>query len=513
MTEFELKFEIPAANLERVAAALKDGKISRQRLQARYFDTVDGTLAAHGLVVRMRKEGRRWVQTAKGPSGTLLERLEHNVTLAQQTAGTEPGVDLARHAGTPVGNAIACALNLKASEDFSSLTPLYDTDVHRVTRLVEHGGSVMEIALDRGRIQSGTESLDLCELEVELKKGRPEHAVDLARQWCAEYGLCLSSITKSMKGQRLRNADSAGPAVSATAPAFHRDATGAQIVVAVLQSCLDQILPNASEIAAASSDPGHVHPDPIQADHIHPDHIHQLRVGIRRMRTALREFEGLTDAFDAAWEPALVHVFRQLGEHRDHGHLERDLQPKLLAAGGPAVNFGQANTAIPDPGAVVRTPAFQDVLLGLIGFTHRCGLRVSEHSLPAGDSVKKILRSRLRKLRSEAMKDGRKFPELSEVHQHRVRKRLKRLRYLSEFSAPFFSARKVDAFVAALKPAQDALGLYNDELVALQALRKLTVEDPRAWFGTGWLESRRIPNAQHCLDDIEAFAKARPFWD
>ena len=497
MTEFELKFEIPAANLERVAAALKDGKISRQRLQARYFDTVDGTLAAHGLVVRMRKEGRRWVQTAKGPSATLLERLEHNVTLAQQTAGTEPGVDLARHAGTPVGNAIACALNLKASEDFSSLTPLYDTDVHRVTRLVEHGGSVMEIALDRGRIQSGTKSLDLCELEIELKKGRPEHAVDLARQWCAEYGLCLSSITKSMKGQRLRNADSAGPAVSATAPAFDRDATGAQIVVAVLQSCLNQILPNASELAVASSDPGHVH---------------QLRVGLRRLRTALRELEGLTDAFDAAWEPALVHVFRQLGEHRDHGHLERDLQPKLLAAGGPGVNFGPASTDIPDPAAVVRAPAFQDVLLGLIGFTYRSGQQVSENNMPARASVKKILRSRLKKLRSQALKEGRKFTELNETDQHRVRKRLKRLRYLSEFSAPFFKARKLSCFIAALKPAQDALGLYNDELMALQAYRKLAIEDPHAWFGTGWLTARRMPSAQHCLNEIEAFAKVRAFW-
>ena len=503
MTEFELKFEIPAANLQRVAAALKVGKISRQRLQARYFDTQDGALAAHGLVVRMRKEGQRWVQTAKGPTSMLLERLEHNVTLAQQTAGTEPGVDLARHTGTPVGKAIAKALNLKAGDNFSPLTPLYETDVHRVTRLVEHGAAVMEIALDQGHIHSGRKSMNICELEVELKKGKPEHAVALARQWCAAYGLYLSSITKSMKGQRLRNADSAGPAVSATAPAFHRDATGAQVVGAVLQSCLNQILPNASEVAAASSDPGHVH----------PDHIHQLRVGLRRLRTALRELEGLTDAFDAAWEPALVHVFRQLGEHRDHGHLERDLQPKLLAAGGPSVNFGQASADIPDPGALVRTPAFQDALLGLIGFTHRCGLRVSENNLSASDSVKKVLRSRLKKLRSQAMKDGRKFPELSEAHQHRVRKRLKRLRYLAEFSAPFFSARKVDAFIAALKPAQDALGLYNDELMALQACRRLAIEDPRAWFGIGWLTARRQPNAQHCLNEIGAFAKVRAFWD
>ena len=46
---------------------------------------------------------------------------------------------------------------------------------------------------------------------------------------------------------------------------------------------------------------------------LHPDHIHQLRVGIRRLHTALRELDGLTDAIDPAWESALVQTFRALG--------------------------------------------------------------------------------------------------------------------------------------------------------------------------------------------------------
>lgn len=498
MSEFELKFEIPSASLQRVAAALFDGKTSRQRLQARYFDTQEGALAKHGLVVRVRKEGRRWVQTAKGPTSGPLERLEHNVTLARQAQGAMPEVDLARHAGTPVGKSIVAALKLKADEGLPHLIALYETDVQRTTRLVEQAGSVVEIALDQGRILARPHALDLCELEVELKKGKPEHAVALARRWCAEHGLWLSSIAKSMKGQRLRSGIPVGPAVSAAAPEFHRDATGAQIVVAVLQSCLKQILPNASELAAGSSE---------------PEHVHQLRVGIRRLRTALRELGRLTDGIDPAWEATLVGVFRELGRHRDHGHLERDLQPQLVAAGGPSVSFGQADADIPDPGAVVRAPAFQDVLLGLIGLAHRAGQNEPEKKSSAPEPAKKMLRQRLKKLRTQALKDGKNFLVLDEAHQHRVRKRLKRLRYLSEFSAPFFSARKLNAFIAALKPAQDALGLHNDQLMALQAYRRLATEDGRAWFGVGWLTARRLPNAQLCLKEIEDFEKARPFWD
>ena len=497
MTEFELKFEIPPANLQRVEAAQKKGTRSKH-LQATYFDTQEGTLAAHGLAVRIRKEGRRWVQTAKGPTSTLLERLEHSVTLAQQSGGAQPGVDLARHAGTPVGKAISQALKLQSGKDFFPLIPLYKTDIQRVARLVEHGGSVMDISLDQGRILSGTKSLGLCELEVELKKGQPADAVALARQWCAEFGLSLSTITKSIKGQRLRDTDSAGPAVCATALAFHPVATGAQIVAAVLQSCLTQILPNASEVAAGSC---------------HPDHVHQLRVGLRRLRTALRELEGLADAFDPLWQPTLADVFRQLGRYRDHGYLEHDLQPQLLMAGGPSVDFGQASTDIPDPGAVVRTPGFQDVLLGLIGFTHKSGSQVSKNKVSGRSVVKKVLRSRLKKLHSQALKKGEKFTGLNETDQHRVRKRLKRLRYLSEFSAPLFKAREVNAFIAALKPTQDALGVYHDELMALQAYRKLAIESQNAWFGIGWLTARIKPNAQLWLNEIETLVKVRPFWD
>ena len=103
MTEFELKFEIPLAKLKGVAVAMLEGKATRQRLQASYFDTADRALAAHGIVVRLRKEGRRWVQTAKGPTADLLDRLEHNAALPSQSAAAMPALDLSRHRETPVG--------------------------------------------------------------------------------------------------------------------------------------------------------------------------------------------------------------------------------------------------------------------------------------------------------------------------------------------------------------------------------------------------------------------------
>jgi triphosphatase len=493
MTEFELKFEIPPAHLKSVAVAVLDGTASRQRLQASYFDTPDGALARHGIVVRLRKEGRRWVQTAKGPTPDLLERLEHNAALPLQRAGAVPALDLSRHGATPVGKAIKKALGLKGDESYPSLELLYGTDVQRITRRVACGASVVEVALDQGRVFADGHSVPICELEIELKEGTPTDAVALALQWCTEHGLWMSTSAKSMKGQRLRSATPFGEATPATAPEFSRQASAHVMVTAVVQACLSQILPNMSELASGSN---------------HPDHIHQLRVGIRRLRTALRELDGLTDGLDSTWEPCLVEVFRALGAHRDNNHLAHVLQPELLAAGGPELGFDAVESDIPDPGKTVRDPEFQAVLLGLLGFVYR----EAPEAAAADASLKKTVSQLLDKLHTRALKDGRKFLTLDEAEQHGVRKRLKRLRYLLEFVGPLFSPGKVKQIATALKPVQDALGQYNDELMALHALRTLAAHDPNAWFGIGWLSARRQPNARRCLKEIKAFADIKPFW-
>ncbi|MGZ8255458.1 MAG: CYTH domain-containing protein, partial [Burkholderiaceae bacterium] len=185
MTEFELKLEVPAERLQSLAEAIRQGEARRERLRATYFDTQDGALARQGIVVRMRQEGRKWVQTAKAPGKGPLHRLEHNAPVAPDEAGMTPAVDLGRHAGTPVGDAIRRTLRLKPDSAFPPLLAVYETDVTRLSVNVRHGESDIEIALDEGRIVAGAQSLPVRELEIELKQGRPEDAVLLARQGCA----------------------------------------------------------------------------------------------------------------------------------------------------------------------------------------------------------------------------------------------------------------------------------------------------------------------------------------
>jgi triphosphatase len=492
MTEFELKFQVPSDRIDAVNAAI--GESTGHRLLATYFDTQEQDLQSHGLVVRMRREGRDWIQTAKGDAGKLLERLEHNVLVSNTDSDGTPPIDLTRHEGTLVGEQLADALKRRGGLRRAPLVPLFETDVQRLTRTDDEGESTVEIAFDRGRITAGTQSLAVCELEFELKKGSITDVVELARRWTLHHRLWLSSISKSQRGLRLAaNGAVHGPAVMARPPAYERDADAQEVTAQVLGACLEQVLGNASEIAEGSTD---------------AEQIHQLRVGIRRLRTAMREMRALNVELGEHWEPVLIEVFRALGRHRDHHHLAFGLQPEIEKAGGPVVDLRQMAASLPDVQALVRSPQFQDALLGLVGVAHGTRLQGSKRNR----KPKKVLRAELQKLHVGIVKDGRRFTALDETRQHRVRKRVKRLRYLTEFVEPLFADGRTGEFIGKLKPVQDALGVYNDELMALSIYRELAASHPDAWFGVGWLSARRDANAAACAKAMRKYSSAGPFW-
>lgn len=500
MTEFELKLEIPPARLVSVEAALRRGMTRTQRLRARYFDTADGALAAQGVVLRLRKEGRHWVQTAKAPGSRPLERLEHNVALGSQTA---PLPDLSRHDGTPVGEHIRQALKRQPDTAALDLTLVYQTDMVRLTRTVRARGALVELALDQGHITAGDRTLPVRELELELKQGPATGAVALATTWCLRHGLWLSSVSKSLKGQRLALGQDFGAAVGAEAPRFPRHACGREVAAAVVAACLDQVLANTSDVAAGCSA---------------EENIHQLRVGLRRLRTALQELEALAGGWGdqgEAWKAALASVFRELGQHRDRDYLLGKLQGQIEAAGGPPLDWQETLGALPSTAESVRAPAFQQALLGLIGFVHAApGEGASAPNDTPDTSPKKFLRKRLAKLHKQVLVQGGQFTALPEAEQHALRKRAKRLRYLAEFAQPLFAKRKAAAYLAALKPLQDALGIYHDEVAALQVWQALSGHDPRALFGAGWLSARREVHVQACQQACDLLARqAKPFWD
>jgi triphosphatase len=495
--EIEFKFQIPSEQLEAVEAAMRGAPFKRTHLQARYFDTAAGDLAAQSAVLRLRKEGSTWVQTAKALGDSALHRLEHNVDLGPARK-SQPLVALpARHAGTPVGERLAHALG-KAP---APLVEVYATDIWRIARHEQFAGSTIELALDQGRVLapsadgSGVRSDQVCELELELVSGKVEDLTTLARLWAERHGLWFCTVSKSERGMRLALGQSTRPAVKAAAPAFDTRAglpDGPTLQRAAVAACLAQILPNASEVAAGRHDGAH---------------IHQLRIGLRRLRTALRELQPLGDGFSDAWQPALVRTFRALGATRDRQQLQHKIQPRLLAAGGPELTWPTDDATPAPPSQTVRAADFQAALVSLIGFT----------AAPPGDGAspkhtRRHLRARLGTLHRQAVRAGAAFESLAPEAQHRARKRLKRLRYLSELVGACFDHQRAARYTDALTPVQDVLGGYFDEVVALQAYRAATEAEPRAWFAVGWLQARQASAAQACGVSLQSVAAARKFW-
>ncbi len=524
MEEVELKFQVPPAARKAVEAAVAGPRAARRiRLRAAYFDTSTGALAAAGLALRLRKEGRSWVQTLKGtlPEGTSMTRAEHNVPRAEAGAAV-PAIDPQLHTHTPVGAALLKVLH---GTD-GALAQVIGTDIWRRARTVRVAGGVVELAFDVGVIEASDamppRRLPVCELEIELKRGSPQAVVATAQRWVARHALWLDTRSKAELGHLLSHDDAMAVPLRASEVKLSKTMTPAAALEAVLRSCLAQISVNASQIASGR----HA-----------PEHTHQLRVGLRRLRTALRFFDGvrLADAIDEVSREQLVvdaaTLFRQLGQARDRAAVAEPLAIELaraLAAVGQSGELPRlpATAEELDPTVLVRQPGAQRLMLNLISRVQGAGPEAAARptALPQGgptsDAVAPVallpLRSRLSKRLNrwhrQVLVDAQAFDTLDDEGRHRLRKRIKRLRYAVEFSASLFDERAVRSYLKAMRALQERLGTVNDVAVGIALYSAAAPADARALFALGWLASQRERALAACKPDLKRFVGSQRFW-
>jgi len=489
-SELELKFEVPENVIASLRAELRRHGAHVVTMAAHYYDTPDFELASQRVSLRLRREGRRWMQTLKAEGRSAVERLEHNVAVRGSHA-TPPALDVDRHNGTHAGSVLREALG---ETGLRRLAVRYSTEVARLACDLQLGETKIEAALDIGRIAVAERTIPICELELEHKEGPTGALFELAKSWSAFGGLWLSTVSKATRGTRLARNEHYGPPVKASRPKVQPDMNGVQFARAVLRATLDQVLANASEIAAGSSD---------------EEHVHQLRVGLRRLRTALRELAPLDVRIDPQWEAPLAAAFRRLGDARDRVTAARAVRPLLERAHAPKVQWRETGPV--DPVAIVRDTTFQCALVDVLA--HALQETAADHATLVPPAMAKQLRARLSKLHERVESAGKRFTELEIDEQHKTRKRLKRLRYLAEFFAPLCDSKAVKRYLASLEPAQDALGEHMDISVALEQFRKDAETDPQSLFAVGYLEAHLAHTAQHAQSALKDFAKAQPFWN
>jgi triphosphatase len=504
-TEIELKFLVPPAARAGIAAELARGltTLARTSLMAMYLDTDDRRLAQAGLAWRLRREGRRWIQTLKAGGSNALERFEHQAIRPDATA------DAAAHAGTPAGDRLIALLR-QASGDGVEQVVRFSTEVRRTARRIRMRGAVVEVALDQGRLVSGDASQRILEIEFELVSGSPMAMLRLAERWRKRFALVYEPRSKAERGDRFADGAPFAPLRKAARPLYTGDATAIHAFGAVVDECLSQITRNAI---------GLIEGDPAQRG----EHVHQLRVGIRRLRSALRSFRGWVPAPPVELVDSLRSLFATLGMARDSDVLQSGVMSELARAGAPPLKLPPGPSG-PDPVELVRAPDAQGTFLAWITWRSTLTLPLAEpranddqselveSAAPQADSpgagagledtepqplvsdnprtFRRNVGRRLRRLHARIVADGNTFDTLDEAALHALRKRIKRQRYAVEFFAPLLRRREVERYLGALAAIQDQMGVLNDLFVARARYQTFDTTDPAAWFALGWLAAR-----------------------
>jgi triphosphatase len=285
----------------------------------------------------------------------------------------------------------------------------------------------------------------------------------------------------------------ATPLRKAAAPRYARGASATEVFGAVLDECLAHVSRNVVGLAEG---------DPAQRS----EHVHQCRIGIRRLRSALRTFRGWVAGPPAELVQGLRMLLAALGAARDRDVLSSGVAAQLALAGAPPLALpGDGDAA--DPAALARSGDTQRLLRAWLSW------RTSLAEPPAVARARKLkhrARRRLRRWHRRLAATAQGFDELDDAALHALRKRVKRQRYAVEFFAPLLPHKAATRHRQALAAAQQSLGRINDLVVARAGYRALVDGEPAAWFAVGWLTARIADAKASARDDLRHLAAQPP---
>jgi adenylate cyclase len=493
--EIELKLSLPASAQRaflRHPLLRKAQRLGTKKLVNVYYDTADLALHRKGIALRTRRQGRAWLQTVKC-AGVAVGGLAARPEWEQPYAGR---FDFGNVDDPPV-RALLDRHRLQ-----SHLTPAFDTTFTRSTwRLATARGTTVLLMLDRGRIAAGHAEEVLSEIEIELERGSATALFDVARMLATDLPLRPALLSKAERGYRLRLGTPLAPVKAAPSP-LRTDQAPLEAFRVLAGACLAQFQMNA--LGAEADD---------------AEYIHQMRVALRRLRSALRTFRPLLpDGFEAASVPPLRALARALGEARDWDVLAAEIvgparsafrEDARLAALDAAVGRARHQARI----AAQRTLAAREQAVFQLDLADRL---FALDSGAAATALPTFAARRLGRLHKKTLALAGAARSLDPTHLHALRIGVKRLRYAIEFFAPLYRARDTRGALASLAALQDTLGALND-LARAGTLLGQCLDDDAAlreavslvggWHGARYAVLRRLT-----LQGIKRLRKSKRFW-
>ena len=468
-----------------------------------YYDTPERELRAHRVSLRVRHEGEQFIQSLKagnGGGGALHQREEYESPVMNDM----PALPLLRrqlHSKNGL-RALLRSRNLQRRLD-----PIFSTRVTRtVIPLKMPQGDVIECAIDAGEITGNGSSAAICEVELELKSGDLARLYDLALELSQALPLTMGEESKGERGYALLSAADFTPA-KATAIALDKAMSVERALVAILGNCLQQIDANAAGVVRRDS-----------------EGLHQMRVGLRRLNSALRLAEDLVHLPNAL-RTELHWLASQLGTARDwdvlaHGTLGELAQtwpaePHIAQVVQAAL--GESETLRRLAGEAVASPRYAQLILMLSQW--RLGTAWRAEATPGALAqldapVARFARKAVARAHRRLLKRGNALDGADAHAMHRVRIAAKRLRYISEFFQSLMPSAKVRPFVKQLAGLQDEFGRLNDMAVADQLLATLQEKHPamvgNSNFVRGFIAAGKQADRRAARKSWYKFSPARP---
>jgi triphosphatase len=260
-----------------------------------------------------------------------------------------------------------------------------------------------------------------------------------------------------------------------------------------------------------------------------PEGPHQLRVGLRRLRStffstvlASPELTRLNE--EARWLSQEVGLLRDLDvvandivRREAAAHVD---EPGLLAlANALSCEAGERRRHLRSCLTTARAQAF---LIDLVRFVETRGWLMAEDfgqtprlATPVLALADRALNKRWRKVCSH----GRKLETLNANERHELRKQLKKLRYAVEFFSALFPAKRVEPFAKCLRRLQTVFGDLNDAATAkamLAETRFRSSGEPQVQRTIGWVIGASQARAESSWAGAKGLwrnlEQTRPFW-
>lgn len=247
--------------------------------------------------------------------------------------------------------------------------------------------------------------------------------------------------------------------------------------------------------------------------------VHQMRVALRRLRSALSVFGRAMPAGD--WRDTLTaelkNLGRLLGTARDWDVFLAETGAELREAfpGDARMTSLLESAGRKRRAAYAALQAHLDDPGGWKAFSLRLALLPTMRPWDGGDALGESLDAYARRALTRRLKHvlapGASLSGLSHEALHGIRKQAKRLRYAVEFLAPLFPPKPVRRYLSRMEDMQAVFGTLNDCAVASELASQLG-----SGFAVGAVQGYEAARFQRAVRRVhkvwERFYRDEPFW-